>query len=739
MQKKIFFILTFFIIIFCFQNAEAQRKIKYKDVYDMVLTGNQQKSYSLLLEYQRQDPEFINTYVQLGQISCNWAKDFDPLTDIEMVELFIYNTKLYFGLAKGKLQKDERDVKKNSDYYLNIEYLKQIEKFEFEDADKYLSEKIEEIKIHEQNIHIIVNNFNKSIEYYKFCTDLYKQINVYNSNLKDMYLYPSADLKVKIEQIIEKYDSAMYFFEEYKNSIKNYPIKEYNQQLNIKKIETYRLDGLSISDFLNNEILIWDYKTWAEELNNQLNNDIKELRKEIENTNSELSKFETSLNENLLFSDDLTPYNLEDKIIFKIEKYDYKSLISSLFLYRNSKIDYIIHSKKTLNNSNDTANYTSELKSKYYYNNILKNIYTDSLLTVLENRITENNIKKYKDFFENNYSGSNNIKNYCNNEKLDLKMIQNSNLKNFKISLFKETLENIAYKKQLVYQNSKIPLYIHTPKFAEDTVKQYYTLNVTKDEKHNLYISGYYKTGNSTQAFLAKSEDETTISWIRTSSLLSDNYDFISCNQPFESGTFCILHSRNKNQEKNSLLEFNEAGIQIQKFDLSEKTIPRILKYDDINEKILIAYDGINYNYSAENSDTITVEKIDIAEQISEWKTKIPINGEVFQIQKIDTTYYLFCNYNKYNDINGNVILSNNKKNIVTIKIAENGTILEFIPLEFNEEIIGFDTYKISSNIFNIVALDKNASEIQNQMELYNSDFYFIIIDKEGKLIFCNE
>ena len=97
MFKKIILLILFVCVLY---STYSQRKLKYKDIYDVVLANNIEQAYSLLTEYQKIDPEFPNTYFQLGLISFDWTKDADPLTQMSEVEYFIYNSTLFLGLAK---------------------------------------------------------------------------------------------------------------------------------------------------------------------------------------------------------------------------------------------------------------------------------------------------------------------------------------------------------------------------------------------------------------------------------------------------------------------------------------------------------------------------------------------------------------------------------------------------------------------------------------------------------------
>jgi len=741
MQRKIF---LFLIIILISINANAQRKLKYKDVYDLVLIGNDEKSYSLLLEYQRQDPEFINTYFQLGLISFNWAKTYDPLTDMEMVEYFIYNSKLYYNLAIGKLKLDDKDVKRNKDFYMNVDILKQIDKIEYEDVNNLLLQKVEEIKKHDINVHLIAQNFSQSIEHYNKCTQLFMEINKDNSKIKDIYLAPSTDLNLKIEKIIYSYDSAMYFFEKYKSAIKNYPIKNYNQTLFIKQIDTYRLDGLTNSNFLEPTILIWDYKTWAQNLKDVLDKNIDNLRKEISTTNTELSSKETSLNIAKGYSDDYLGYELDEKLLFKIEKFDYQSIITSLFNYRDSKIDLILQNKKLFNNYLDTVNNINiNTKAKNYVQTL--NLYekSDSLLTILENRVIDKNIKKYDNFITTNYISNSGIKKYPSDEKKIVKTLFTNSLDNFKKSIILDKKIFIKDSVILKYNDIELNTKIKTPNFKTDIAKKYYTTNIIKNDAGEYYFTGYLQQSTGSQTFIAKADKNKNITLLKTTPLTNNNYESGKLINAIENGFLVVTHSQNGIINKNTIYKYDLTGNQTLKLDLAQTKMPQYVKFDDINDNLIITYKGNEYNKFSSKSDTLIIEKINTLTKLLEWKKEINIIGNIFDIVKVDTIYNIFCNFTSYKDVDGLIKTSKSSNkidasNILIIQITESGNILKMFPIFSTNQFFGISALKIDSETINIVGLKTSEKNILN-IKIENTDeIYYQIINTKLETIYTN-
>ena len=280
-NKTLFF--QYFVIAFLLLNqlqfAYGQKNLKYKDVYKAIMEKEKEEIYSLLLVYQKQDPYFANVYFQLGIISQYWSKDYDALTNLKEVEFFIYNTGLYFGLADSKIE--TKEIRKNDKYYRNINRLNAFEKLEVEEVKAFINEQIVANAEYKKNVYVVTDLFNASINHYNKCINIFKNINKKNNKIKDIYMTGGPDFIKQLNELESSFDSTIYYLQNYQTAIKNYPIKEYNQKYKLLPIETYRLHGLTGSDFLKDEIPIWDYSTSVKNVRKVLDSDINSIRKEI--------------------------------------------------------------------------------------------------------------------------------------------------------------------------------------------------------------------------------------------------------------------------------------------------------------------------------------------------------------------------------------------------------------------------------------------------------------------------
>ncbi len=247
---------VFFILIFCLlANTSFSQKVKYKEVYELVKTKKYSAAFPLLKVVLKNDTSIASANLHLGNILYSRAKAYDFLKTNEAAQIDC-DSALFF-LIRAKRQINDKETRKNDDYYTAYtrntkDTLKPITNKDtiLKRITADLDYKIKDIPHHKSQIKTIFYLFNKSVDFYAKAGSLYKSINNKYANVKELCMLSDEALEKDIKNIQVAYDSSVYYFDEYKKAIKAYPINEYNQQYEIESIETYRLDGLSKTDFL---------------------------------------------------------------------------------------------------------------------------------------------------------------------------------------------------------------------------------------------------------------------------------------------------------------------------------------------------------------------------------------------------------------------------------------------------------------------------------------------------------
>lgn len=742
MQKKYFILIFIVSVILVFKtDLTAQRNLKYKDVFKTVLEKSREEAYSTLLIYQKQDPYFPNTYFQLGLIAQYWSKEYDALTNIRDVKLFIYNTDLYFGLANGKIT--EKDVRKNAEYYKNVKPLSEIEKPSFEDVQFFIKERMEQNKEYERNVNIVTNYFNKSIEHYNRCTGIFKEINEANLKIKDIYLTADDDFLQKLTALESSFDSTIFYLQNYQTAIKNYPIKDYNQKYKLFPIETYRLQGLTSSNFLNDEIHLWDYGTWTKKVRNVLNNEITPLRKDIINANNQLDKSISNIQNSKTYKADFNKYTIDERLINLIRKFDYNSMLIALFKYKLAKQDFLALSKAPLNDTKDTSSSYTLLQRSRYYNELIKNKKpVDSLRADFEQRIKPDDINKYKQFFEDNFGGESGLIAYVQNEKNFLDNVLQNALGSFKTFVLRDLLHTHSIV-DLPYRNTTIRLKIEYKKFDEAQENEYVITAANKDNQGNYYASGYIKQRNpGVSAFVLKTNKLQSIEWLKIYPVSSSSDDYGSFIQATENGCKVLITSIKDDLIKNRIFSLDKTGKLESKKEISVALIPRYFNYDEINENYLIAFKGMSIDPFESLSDNLVINKYKGSDLSEEWTNLLNVKGNLVDIVKMNQSYYVFANFTKYaagsKIISGKAGVEKEQTNAILFVLNQSGEIEQTIPYYNENPYFIAKAFKISSNTINLFGFQQPLISIRVAQKSSFQQPVYLLINTKGEIYYDN-
>jgi len=729
-----------FILLYQSQFLYGQRNLRYKDVYKTVTEKEKEEVYSLLLVYQKQDPYFANSYFQLGLISQYWSKDYDALTNLRDVEFFIYNTGLYFGLASSKI--DAKEIRKNDKFYLNIERFKGLEKIEAEEVKTFIDERIAANAEYKKNVYIVTDLFNASIIHYNRCINIFKDINTKNNKIKDIYLTAGPEFSNQINELESSFDSTIYYLQNYQTAIKNYPIKEYNQKYKLLPIETYRLHGLTGSDFLQDEIPIWDYATWVKDVKKVLNSDISNIRQEINKADNLLN-----LNTNLLletrdFKEDFELKNIDVRLKFKIGKFDHKSMLLHLFNYKESKIDFLSSTKRPINDINDTIlTFLPAQKARYYENLVSKKQHCDSLNENIIKNVNPYDLNKYNEFFTIKYGGEAGLKNYSRNESNLLNKKLNESLENFKEYLIKETIVDQIYD-SIEYKSKTVKLRHSEPDFENATQGNYYTVTYQKGKSRDYYITGYtVLKNNKIQPFIAKTNRLSEIKWFKIISTTKGNSTGTKIIIK-EKGCEVLVNALEGAHITNQVFVFDDIGKQKDKFNLKLTGYPRYFNYDEINQEYLIVIKGNKTNPFDCLSDELDIAKLNANNKALIWQTSLNLKGQFVDIVKMNQELYAFSNFTEYSTDSTTILskagTSPNATNILITIIDDKGSVINERAILGRKAFFAIKAIKISSNAINLLGFKNelvNPSKIgKNEL----GDFLYMLLNIKGETYFDN-
>ncbi len=743
MIRKTQILIIIFILGFSNFLSFGQKNLKYKDVFKAIEEKSKEEVYSLLLVYQKQDPYFANTYLQLGIIAQAWSKDYDALTDLSDVEFFIYNTNLYYGLALSKI--DQKEIRKNDKFYLNIDRFKNVEKLEFDIVRSFIQEQIDANNEYSRNVQIVTRLFNSSIHHYNNCIRIFKEINTDNNKIKDIYLTADSKFLVKLNELESSFDSTIYYLQNYQTAIKNYPIKSYNQKYKLLPIETYRLHGLTGSDFLKDEIPIWNYGTWVKDVKQILNTDIKDMRNLINISDQKLNENMSMLAETKEYRTDFVKQKVDDKLKFKIGKYDHQSLLLELFNFKESKIEYLAALKDPLNNAKDTISSFSLLQKSKYYDNLIKSKeLCDSLNLYLNSQINPYDINKYNDFFASNYGGEPGLKNYLKNESVFLQSRLKVSLNSFKDYIINLNLTKDTSNEIFTYKNLPIALVKSNLDFLNAIAGNYYTVDFQENSTGDFYITGYIKeTENLAGAFIAMTDKRLNIRWLKMISSSQTQHSSGIYIQAKEDGCEVLVNmAADGNTSQNQIFIFDTEGKQKDKIDLEINAFPRFFKFDEINQKYIMAFKGFKPDqFECADDEMIVIQYDGLLKQLS-WKQSLKLNGTFVDMLNMNQHIFLITNFSTYQS-EDNVLTSSSgvspgKTNALLIIIDQEGKIVKEIPILSDKAFFITNSVKINSNTINLIGFKSELQKLSSTTKTKVGELIYLLLNAEGELYFDN-
>lgn len=411
-MRKVALLSVLILLAFSVSSSYGQKKVKYKDIFAL-LSNKQYEEAELFLEnYIKENDDNPNAYLYMGIIYQEKSGKDDVLKGTPMVLAHI-DSAIYFYL-KAYSGLTEKEVKRNSEYYqmYNRRDLRTGEfgvklsdvQFDLEKRRDALREKTDRIKM-------IKHFFDLSDTLYKKSNALFVSIQKQFPGEKEFYLRADSSTVDQLAKLATRFDSAMNAFEQYKSSIPTVGKIGYNQNLKKKDIVNFKEDGTSVADFYQNELTVWDYKTFAIKAKDAIEKDIFPIRENLIAYDIEINKLHEKLgSDSVSVKSDLT--KLIDRLLMEqLKKYDENPLPMDIFSVKIADLTYrsaLLEDQK-YRDSSDVHFQLGIAKKELHLATML-----DSLATRLANRDLDADAGNYADFIKNTYRNTTVLKSFRN-------------------------------------------------------------------------------------------------------------------------------------------------------------------------------------------------------------------------------------------------------------------------------------------------------------------------------------
>ena len=401
-MRKVALLRVLVIVLFSVTLSYGQKKVKYKDIFDLLNSKQYELAEPFLKDYLKENDDNPNAFLFMGLIYQEKSSKDDVLKQTRIMLSHMDSAVYFFGKAYKTIT--EKEVKRNDEYYQAYSR-RDLRTGEFgvklTDIQFDLEKRMQSLKEKMDRVKMVKHFFRLSDSLYEKSTRLYMSIHKRFPGQKEFYLRADSATVAELSALIVRYDSAMKAFDQYKSAVATIGKIGYNQTLVKDEIKNLKTDGEMPADFLSPEIHVWDYKTFAVTAKDAILKDIFPVREHLITYDIEINKLREKLNtDSVSVSSDLT--RLIDKLLMEqLKKYDNAPLPMDVFSVKIADLTYrslLIENRKLRDSSN--VHFRKSLAVKE-----LKSATTlDSLATRLMYREIDKDAENYAYFINNTYS-----------------------------------------------------------------------------------------------------------------------------------------------------------------------------------------------------------------------------------------------------------------------------------------------------------------------------------------------
>lgn len=300
----------------------------YKYILQHMEEWSERESLYELHAYQQAFPQKPHVYYLMANINYELQKKEHPLVNYEERRRMLYDARVYYGNCRAYMNND----KINGTMY----GLLADEKGKVSEGQLYnwLSAKIDSLALWMDDLDSLYERYGTMVGRYDQCVQLFSQYMTKYDREKDaLLMMDSLDEKL-LAELSENAKKLPADIKAYEEALKKVEIEGYHPTFNFRPISYFRVEGLTCSDFLSNDIVLWNYAQWTEDFMRE-EAKVQKLKAELKTESNMLdgkTDFETALKENTLLLNRIRQYD-ETSVIADFVHYEY--MVDELIYWEN--------------------------------------------------------------------------------------------------------------------------------------------------------------------------------------------------------------------------------------------------------------------------------------------------------------------------------------------------------------------------------------------------------------------
>jgi hypothetical protein len=424
----------------------------------------------------------------------------------------------------------------------------------------------------------------------------------------------------------------------------------YHQEMKIDSISIYKMDGLAVEiNFLENDIIdIWDYAKWVVDIREYINAEITTLRAMMIQ-NEKLTALKLNRARVDFDNGEFDALNVDKEFLFTLRKYDLKSVIEPLFLYKEHK-HKLLHQEMLVESADTTLSVDRKI---FGYGQLLNTIRdSDTVLYQIDKRNINFSYLKYNSFLDEYYNGMDGITQFSTAEK-------NSNKDNFEV--YVKEIQILASQKfmtddsqgKIKYRRKVINDYIETIPEKDSITTNPITTHRIENLDGSFYLGGVFlndKEGKIS-SFVCRKEADGVVSWykdylLQMDSVAADSHTYLSLLYGGQGGCTFVLHGEHVDSGApiNTFFRYNEGGEQLLAKNFDIESYPRTIDFVEESNSFLIGFNGDKLKTEGQSASTMTLANYNVRGNLN-WQYSHDFVGTISGVVITDDSYLVSGNY----------------------------------------------------------------------------------------------
>jgi len=688
-------------------NVYAQKKPKYENVLSGILASEPVSAVAALKKYLDEQPTNPSILLQLGLIYDKRFRESDPLTEYKRAMANLSLAKEAYQLSSQLI--NEKEVKKNKAEYINFAIYDDRGKFSVP-YDSIIGRMVASqayLEKFELNVPDIYSDFTTSFKHYDKANKIFTKIVGRYKNLKELYLLYNPQLADEFDQLKQAYENSIKYFETYKQKTATYDIG-YHQQLNIKDIRTYRLDGLSVEiQFLGDQVEIWNYSKWVDEIRAHINSEILNLRaKMLEHEkliDDRLKQTKVDYDNN-----EFEGLKVDKEFLFILRKYDLQSVVEPIFLFKESK--HMIMHQELVAESLDTLSLATVDRKLFLYGKMINNLkHADTVLNEIIRRNNELSYTKYKDFIDLHYTSMKGIQDYASIELTTNHAHFSEYIRRIQTHTFEKFEPDTVYA-DIKYKRLTIP-----SKIVEqpDSLNQgqYVTTHIAANLDGSRYVGGmfWHNKEKKIASFVLHQRANGKVNWMKEfllqiDSVGADSHSRLAVLYAGQSGCTFIVNGTHleSGAHINTMFAYDEEGRKSLVRNLTLDDFPRTINFVERTNSFVVTFLDQAYAHDFNKASTLTIANINVLGDLL-WQENESITGDINGIVITESDFLINGNYTAIKKADGTIDqVPDGSFYTYVLKVNHQGKLVDQLLLKGNKTFLTNKFFKSGDRCINI-------------------------------------